>query len=343
MQNRERKIKLIVILISVAIGIGLYLYARHLIVSSPGVILSDLEEQHDQESGVDPESSVVSTDVTLADTEELQLNLYGYSVSIPKYTGTPYVELNENKPFFRSEEIVSAYYESYSGLDDLGRVQVAIACLSKETMPTEDEKRQPIGSVRPAGWQVANYSGIISGNYLYNRCHLIGWQLSAENANPFNLTTGTRYLNVDGMLPFENRVDDYIDRTEHHVMYRVTPVFIGDELVCRGLIIEAQSVEDKDCVFNVYCYNVQPGIEIDYLTGDSKLATEEVAGADGTVTIPDNEVEKEYVINVRTKKVHRPTCGSVADIENNNIRGYKGKLSDLLKEGYTTCGKCKPD
>ena len=242
------------------------------------------------------------------------------------------------KAGFRRER--SEYYESYSGLDDLGRCQVAVACISRDTMPLPYEKREDIGSVKPAGWQTAKYPELINGLYLYNRCHLIGWQLSAENANPLNLTTGTRYLNVDGMLPFENKVDDYVEKTDHHVMYRVTPIFVGDELVCRGILMEAQSVEDSGCIFCVYCYNVQPGIEINYKDGTSRVAD---TASDITQGVVEKEEIKEYVINNRTKKIHRPSCSSVADIESSNIQGYKGKISELLEDGYSACKKCNPD
>lgn len=267
----------------------------------------------------------------------------GFDLSkIPAYVDCPYYEVNGNKPFFTEEEVIDQYYESYSGLDDLGRCQVAMACLSRDTMPLPYEKREDIGSVKPAGWQTAKYPELINGLYLYNRCHLIGWQLSAENANPLNLTTGTRYLNVDGMLPFENRVDAYIEKTDHHVMYRVTPIFVGDELVCRGILMEAQSVEDDGCVFCVYCYNVQPGIEIDYATGNSRLA-----GSSDTPFPPTQQAQKterhKYVLNNKTKKVHKPDCSSITDIASANFEDYEGYLQTLLDEGYTACKKCNPE
>lgn len=158
-------------------------------------------------------------------------------------------------------------YEHYSELDNLGRTGVAMACLGPETLPTE--KRGPIGMIKPVGWHTVKYPDVIKDLYLYNRCHLIAFELSGENANEKNLTTGTRYLNISGMLPFENKTRKYIDDTKHHVIYRVTPIFINNELVCRGILIEAKSVEDNNLEFCVYCYNVQPGIIIDYATGDS--------------------------------------------------------------------------
>lgn len=190
--------------------------------------------------------------------------------AIPSYQGEAYIEINGNVPFFSEEEMKRMdAFEVYSGLDDLGRCGVAYANICKELQPTEP--RGEIGAVRPSGWHTVKYNDIIDGNYLYNRCHLIGYQLAGENANTKNLITGTRYLNVIGMLPFENAVDDYVDETDNHVLYRVTPIFTGDNLVADGVLMEAYSVEDdgQGIKFCVYCYNVQPGIEIDYLTGES--------------------------------------------------------------------------
>ena len=190
------------------------------------------------------------------------------NTSIPEYSGTPYVILNDNTPYFSDDELTTVAFEMYSDLDSLGRCGVAYANICKEIMPTEE--RGEIGSVKPSGWHTVKYD-CVSGKYLYNRCHLIGFQLAGENANTKNLITGTRYLNVEGMLPFENMVDDYVEETSNHVLYRVTPVFEGNNLIASGVIIEAKSVEDNGdgILFNVYCYNVQPDIVIDYLTGDS--------------------------------------------------------------------------
>jgi len=188
--------------------------------------------------------------------------------SIPKYNGKAYVSINNNVPFFTETDLTTTSYEKYSKLDSLGRCGVAIASVGKDLMPTEE--RGNIGSVKPTGWNTVKYKGI-DGNYLYNRCHLIGYQLSGENANEKNLITGTRYMNVEGMLPFENMVADYVKETNNHVLYRVTPMFDGKNLLVSGVLIEAKSVEDngKGIQFNVYCYNVQPGIEINYKTGAS--------------------------------------------------------------------------
>ena len=190
---------------------------------------------------------------------------------IPEYNGTPYVKIHDNEPQFNSSDMNKKSFESYSNLDSLDRPQVAYANVSKDLMPTK--KRESIGSVKPAGWHTVRYNGI-DGKYLYNRCHLIGYQLTGENANRKNLITGTRYLNVEGMLPFENMVADYVKETNEHVLYRVTPIFDGDNLVCNGVLMEAESVEDEgeSVLYNVFVYNVQPGVEIDYATGENWAA-----------------------------------------------------------------------
>lgn len=189
---------------------------------------------------------------------------------IPEFTNKPYVTINNNIPTFTKEDETTKAFEKYSELDSLGRCGVAFSCVGKETMPTEE--RKAIGSIKPSGWKTAKYD-IVEGKYLYNRCHLIGYQLTAENANPKNLITGTRYMNVEGMLPFENEVATYIKETSYHVLYRVTPVYKNNNLVANGVQIEAKSVADKGkgVCFNVYVYNIQPGIEINYANGESRL------------------------------------------------------------------------
>ena len=193
---------------------------------------------------------------------------------LPAYSGEPYVAVNGNQPFFTDEDQTTASYETYSPLDALGRCGAAWANVGVDLMPTED--RGSIGQVKPSGWQTVKYD-IVDGKYLYNRCHLIGFQLTGENANEENLITGTRYLNVEGMLPFENLVADYVKETENHVLYRVTPIFEGEELVARGVLMEGLSVEDggEGITFCVYAYNVQPGVIIDYATGESRLEGED--------------------------------------------------------------------
>jgi len=190
---------------------------------------------------------------------------------IPEFNGTPYVQINGNVPYFTAEDMTTRSYETYAPLDALGRCGVVVSCIGRDLMPTED--RGSIGQVKPSGWQTVKYD-FVDGKYLYNRCHLIGYQLTGENANRKNLITGTRYMNTEGMLPFENMVADYIKETDNHVLYRITPIFKGDELVARGVLMEAKSVEDdgEGILFCVYVYNNQPGVEIDYRTGKSKLA-----------------------------------------------------------------------
>lgn len=188
---------------------------------------------------------------------------------IPPYSGRPYTEINNSRPYFADSELSSVSYEYYSDLDSLGRCGTCAAIIGPDIMP--EEERGAIGDVKPAGWHTVKYPGIIDGNYLYNRCHLIAFQLAGENANVKNLITGTRFLNAEGMLPFENKVAEYVRSSKNHVMYRVTPMFDKNNLVADGVLIEAESVEDngRGISFNVFCYNVQPGISIDYATGDS--------------------------------------------------------------------------
>lgn len=197
-------------------------------------------------------------------------NSYVSLDAIPAYDGKAYVAVNNNEPFFTDSDMTTTAFENYSDLDSLGRCGVAYANICKEIMPTE--KRGKIGMIKPSGWHTVKYD-VIKDRYLYNRCHLIGYQLAGENANPKNLITGTRYLNVEGMLPFENLVADYVNNTGNHVLYRVTPMFSGSNLVANGVLIEAKSVEDNGggILFNVYCYNVQPGVGINYENGDSWL------------------------------------------------------------------------
>ena len=189
---------------------------------------------------------------------------------VPEYDGKPYVIINDNEPYFDQGDFTTKSFEEYSPLDSLGRCGVAYANIGEDIMPTKE--RGSIGMIKPSGWQTKKYD-FVDGKYLYNRCHLIGYQLSGENANEKNLITGTRYMNTEGMLPFENEVADYVKDTGNHVLYRVTPVFEGDNLVADGVLMEAMSVEDQglDIEFNVFVYNVQPQVKIDYQTGKSSL------------------------------------------------------------------------
>ncbi len=192
---------------------------------------------------------------------------------IPEFSGSPYIEINDNEPFFEEKDFTEESFENYSELDSLGRCGVATACVGLDLMPTQE--RGSIGMIKPTGWHTVKYD-CVSGKYLYNRCHLIGYLLTGENANEKNLITGTRYMNVEGMLPFETMVADYVEETGYHVLYRVTPIFDEENLLANGVEIEAYSVEDngEGICFNVFVYNAQPQIEIDYATGDSRLAAD---------------------------------------------------------------------
>lgn len=265
--------------------------------------------------------------------------------SIPPYTGSPYVNINGNEPFFREEERGNTEaFETYSNLDYLGRCGVAYANICKDLMPTE--KRDEIGQVRPSGWHTVNYHDLVDGNYLYNRCHLIGYQLAGENANEKNLITGTRSLNVEGMLPFENKVDDYVERTNNHVLYRVTPIFDGNNLVASGVLMEAYSVEDsgKGVMFCIYCYNVQPGIDINYANGESQVSASGNTTNNEAATSPANteNVSADYILNTNTRKFHRPDCSSVSKMKEKNKQAYSGNRQDLINQGYEPCGSCHP-
>ena len=259
---------------------------------------------------------------------------------IPAYAGEPYVAVNANQPFFEETDYTTEAFETYSELDDLGRCGPAWACVGTELMPTED--RESISSVTPSGWINVEYDG----QYLYNRCHLIGFQLTGENANERNLITGTRYMNVDGMLPFENLVADYVKETDNHVLYRVTPIFEGDNLVASGVLMEAYSVEDsgEGVTFCVYAYNVQPGITIDYATGASAAGGEEVPqpSIPAQTTSGSAEEQGTYVLNTSSMKFHEPDCSGVASMSDANRRDYTGSRQDLIDQGYAPCGICKP-
>lgn len=259
--------------------------------------------------------------------------------SVPDFSGEPYVVLEGGTPEFADGELDTAAFETYAPLDDLGRCGVAEACIGQEIMPMEE--RGAIGQLKPAGWHTVKYD-CVDGKYLYNRCHLIGYQLSGENANACNLITGTRYLNVEGMLPFENMVADYVKETGNHVRYRVTPVYVGEELLARGVTIEAMSVEDagEEICFFVYCYNVQPGVEIDYRTGESREASD--AGAEVEPENTTGETEETYVLNTNTKKFHKPDCSGAESMKPENRELYTGSREALIEEGYAPCGQCKP-
>lgn len=284
------------------------------------------EDHSAEEKGSDSESYVTVDDV-------------------PAYSGEPYVEVNDNQPEFTEEELTTVSYEDYSELDELGRCQSAEACIGQDLMPTE--ARESISSVKPTGWKNKSYD-TVDGGYVYNRCHLIGFQLTGENANEENLITGTRYMNVEGMLHFEDEVAAYIKETDNHVMYRVTPVFEGDDLVASGVQMQAESVEDDGVgiSFNVYVYNVQPYVVIDYKTGENwegdEIAEPEGKWADGTEAEPSDTKEQMYILNKNTKKFHKPECSGAKKIKAKNKGEYTGSRQTLIDEGYEPCGNCNP-
>lgn len=252
---------------------------------------------------------------------------------IPEYSNSAYIKIDNNIPSFKDSEMTTKSFEKYSELDNLGRCSVAYACVGKDIMPAE--KRGTIGSVKPSGWHTVKYD-CIDGKYLYNRCHLIGYQLTGENANIKNLITGTRYLNVEGMLPFENMVADYVKETDNHVLYRVTPIFERDNLLVSGVQMEAKSVEDNGdgISFNVYCYNVQPDIVIDYKTGESwEVGNEKSISESDTRT---------YILNTNNKKFHLKSCSSAKNLPDKNREEYSGNRNDLISKGYEPCKKCNP-
>ena len=282
---------------------------------------------------------------------------------IPAYSGTPYTEVNGNQPYFTEEELTTQSFETYSELDSLGRCGVAYANVGQDLMPTEP--RGEIGAVKPSGWHLVKYDNV-DGKYLYNRCHLIAYMLAAENANPQNLITGTRYLNVQGMLPFETKVCDYVKNTGNHVLYRVTPIFDGDNLLADGVLMEAYSVEDagEGISFCVFAYNVQPGIGIDYATGDnwaegSGTYQSTVASVAEETPVPQPETDTAvqitpessapqetqqttYVLNTNTMKFHYPTCSSVDDMKEKNKQIYTGSRDEVINMGYVPCKRCNP-
>ena len=282
-------------------------------------------------AGEGQEASDVTTDFSVI--TEITLK------DIPAYSGEAYSVVNDNVPFFKVDATMTESFEVYTPLDSLGRCGIVYANIGKDIMPTE--ARGEIGSVKPTGWQTAKYE-IVDGLYLYNRCHLIGFQLTGENANRENLITGTRYMNVIGMLPFENMVDDYIEETGNHVMYRVWPMFEGDNLVATGVLMEGWSVEDngEGICFNVFVYNIQPGIEIDYANGNNKLSE------DGSITEelvdPETGETITYILNTNTKKFHKVTCGSAATISEKNRAETTKTRDELITDGYKPCGSCKP-
>lgn len=323
--------------------------------------VSEPESGQPQENASDTQESQQVTSATDVPTGE---GTSAFSLrEIPAYSGTPYTEVNGNQPYFTEAELTTQSFETYSELDSLGRCGVAYANVGQDLMPTEP--RGEIGAVKPSGWHLVKYDNV-DGKYLYNRCHLIAYMLAAENANPQNLITGTRYLNVQGMLPFETKVCDYVKNTGNHVLYRVTPIFDGDNLLADGVLMEAYSVEDagEGICFCVFAYNVQPGIGIDYATGDNwaessgtyqsteaSVAEETPAPQPETDTAvqitpelsaPQETQQTTYVLNTNTMKFHYPTCSSVDDMKEKNKQIYTGSRDEVINMGYVPCKRCNP-
>ena len=325
------------------------------------ITASEPESGQPQENSSDTQEAQQVTSATDVPTGE-STSAFSFR-EIPAYSGTPYTEVNGNKPYFTEEDLTTQSFETYSELDSLGRCGVAYANVGQDLMPTEP--RGEIGAVKPTGWHLVKYDNV-DGKYLYNRCHLIAYMLAAENANPQNLITGTRYLNVQGMLPFETKVCDYVKNTGNHVLYRVTPIFDGDNLLADGVLMEAYSVEDagEGICFCVFAYNVQPGIGIDYATGDNwaegsgtyqstaaSVMVETPAPqpeTDTTVqTSPESSAPQEtqgitYVLNTNTMKFHYPTCSSVDDMKEKNKQIYTGSREEIINMGYVPCKRCNP-
>lgn len=275
----------------------------------------------------DNDTQTVSIIRNLFDEQEYQ---YLQSV-LSDYSGNPYMTINNNVPLFKDYEIISGSFEYYSNLDELGRCNVAMASVAEDIMPTEE--RESIRDVIPTGWINKSYD-IVPGGYLYNRCHLIGYQLTGENDNEKNLITGTRYLNIEGMLPFENKVDNYVEQTGNNVMYRVTPVFTGDNLVADGVLMEAYSIEDSGAgiSFCVYCYNTQPGIAINYATGESNQSGY-LEGDTASDSVSDT---------AQTTKIYRTPTGKRYhfDAYCGGKNSYEVTLEQAIEAGLTPCKKC---
>lgn len=315
-----------------------------------------VHKEETPENNIYTDGGYDSADINDDHPEENTVNSYVQDAlsQVKDFSGEPYCVINDNRPYFSYEDAAADAFELYSELDSLGRCGVAYANICAELMPTEE--RGEIGNIRPSGWQTVKYPELIEDRYLYNRCHLIGYQLAGENDNEKNLITGTRYLNVSGMLDFENKVYDYVVNTDRHVLYRVTPVFVGDNLVASGVIMEAFSVEDigKGICFCVYVYNVQPGIIIDYSNGDSQADDSYVnnqTSASGISAdtpentpgnIPENTPDTTYILNNNTYKMHYPDCKSVEDMAEKNKIYFAGTREEAIEAGFEPCKSCKP-
>ena len=306
------------------------------------------------------------TESNSASNQTLEQNNNSFSLTdVPAYNGKAYVAINNNEPYFARTDYTTESFERYSSLDSLGRCGVAFANVGQDIMPTED--RDDISSVTPSGWKNKDYGELIDGGYLYNRCHLIGFQLTGENANEKNLITGTRYLNIEGMLPFENMVADYVKETNNHVLYRVTPIFEDNNLLASGVLMEGYSVEDEGegISFCMYCYNVQPNIVLDYSTGESYAEGTSEEDKDEpsspstdklnitptptpepttpTVTPAEEPTQTaDYILNTNTHKFHYPDCSGVKSMNEFNKEYFSGFRDEIINRGYEPCKRCEP-
>lgn len=331
-----RNLKAWIIAAVISISLALSACSETILTESESINSSPTDD-YNTEFQEEIEQSDSSSENTPSSTFDSQDSIPDNSDEISPYSGQPYIEINDNIPYFTESDLTTESFELYSNLDEYGRCGVAYASIGIDIMPTEE--RGEIGQIRPSGWHTVKYNDIIDGNYLYNRCHLIGYQLAGENTNEKNLITGTRYLNVQGMLPFENMVTDYVKETGNHVLYRVTPIFEGDNLLASGVLMEAESVEDKGdgILFCVYLYNVQPGIIIDYASGESCL-DEEIQAIE-PVSEPQSTT---YILNTNTKKFHYPSCSSVDEMKEKNKQVFTGNRDDVISQGYVPCKRCNP-
>lgn len=293
----------------------------------------------------DVKTTTAAANTTVATVTEKKKEAF----TAPKYEGKDSVIINGNEPYFRADELTTTSFERYSELDSLGRCGVAYACIGKDIMPTEP--RGEIGMVKPSGWVLSKYD-FVDGKYLYNRCHLVAFQLAGENANVKNLITGTRYMNIGRMEALENKVASYVRSTGNHVLYRVTPCFEGSNLVASGVLMEALSVEDegKGIKFCEFVFNVQPGVIINYADGSNELSPDMAAKTATSTTTVTKRTEKvttnnvvpegEWVLNTNTKKYHHTWCSSVSTIKEKNKQGFSGSEEELKQMGYAPCKKC---
>lgn len=312
------------------------------------------------ENNPEPETQQVTNEQTApaeqetqptAEPDQPQAQQAGFDYGqVPAFTGEASVPINGNSPFFTDDEIAYAKanpgFEDYGEQDSLGRCTAAIACIGPETMPKKNEERGDIGQVKPTGWHSVKYDSV-PGKSLYNRCHLIGWQLSDENANAENLITGTRFMNVDGMVNYEDDIATYVKKTGNHVLYRVTPIFEGEDLLAHGVLMEARSVEDEGAglTFCAYAYNAQPSISINYANGDSsQTPLLPAAGESSASTSQPSESEQThtYILNTNTGKFHMPSCKSVAKMKEKNKQTVEAARSSMIAKGYEPCANCNP-